>query len=73
MNLLPEQVKGSRDQAQHSGKQECRSNRFPGRKPNDQHQRGDGEAASTDSRQPDSSGDQESNYEVHFSACVEKV
>jgi hypothetical protein len=67
MNLLPEQIERSSDQAQHAGKQESRSNGFPCAESGEKQQGWNGKAPPTDPGQPDSHGNEESDKEVHLS------
>jgi hypothetical protein len=73
MNVFPEQIERSGDQAQYSGKQKSRTNGLPGGESHDKHQGRNGEAATTDPGQPDSSRNKKPDEEVHLSARVEKV
>ena len=73
MDLFLEQIERGSNQAQNAREQESCSDRFSCAKADNQHQGGDRKTSATDPGQPDSGGNEESDEEVHFSTCVEKV
>ncbi len=73
MNVFSKKIKWGRNQAQDAREHECRSDRFAGCQPDDQDERGNGEAPASNARQTHGDSNQETNKEVHTSARFEKV
>src|SRR6266849_1526333 len=73
MHVTAEKVERRRNQSEHAGKYESRSNRLSRRKPDNQKQRRNGKTPTADSRQAHNQGDEKTQKEMHYSARSEKV